>query len=157
MLLVKTLVKQSAIAGVGLFADQDIKRGDIVWQYTPETCATFTQEQFQVLVNSFHKTEKQLIHYYLTYTYYQSFMNSLIFCLDNGRFVNHSEQPNLATPSYLPRELGWQYSVALRDIERGEELTENYNTYDQADWIDDLTKRYGVYHFQAQEQELSIR
>lgn len=147
MLVVKTVVKQSTIAGVGLFADQDIKRGDIVWQYTPESCATFTQEQFQVFINSFQKTESQIIQYYLTYTYYQSFMNSLIFCLDNGRFVNHSGEPNLATPSYLPREMAWQYSVALRDVEKGEELTENYNTYDHSEWLDDLCRDFGVYHF----------
>jgi uncharacterized protein len=153
MLLVKTVVKQSVIAGVGLFADQDIKRGDIVWQFTPETCATFATEQFQVLIDSFHKTEKQLIQYFLTYTYYQRCINSLIFCLDDGRFVNHSEHPNLASPLHLSRELGWQCSAALDDIKRGEELTENYRSYDSSDWLDALCKRYEVYHY---EQELSV-
>lgn len=150
MLLVKTMVKSSAIAGMGLFADQDIKKGDIIWKYTPETCNLFTQEQFQVLLNSFHKTEKELIKYYLTYTYYQRFLNGVVLCLDNGRFVNHSDEPNLAGPSHLPADVAWQYSVALRDIQKGEELTENYNTYDAAEWLDDLCRKYEVYHFQLE-------
>lgn len=147
MLLVKTVVKSSPIAGVGLFADHDIKKGDIVWQYTPETCATFTQDQFQVLVDSFHKTERQLIQYYLTYTYFQSFMSSMILCLDNGRFVNHSDQPNLAGSSFMPSDKAWQYSIAQCDIKKGEELTENYGTYDSSPWLDDLCRRYGIIHY----------
>ncbi|WP_068469599.1 SET domain-containing protein [Candidatus Protochlamydia phocaeensis] len=148
MLLVKTSVKNSPIAGVGLFADQDIKQGDIVWHYTPETCMVFTQQQFEKLLHSYHKTEKQVIQYYLTYSYYQSRLNGLVFCLDNGRFVNHSETPNLAGPSHFPSDISWQYSVALRDIKKGEELTENYHTYDHSEWLDDLCKRYHIYHEQ---------
>lgn len=153
MLLVKTVVKSSAIAGVGLFADQDIKKGDIIWKYTPETCNVFTQEQFQVLLNSFHKTEKELIKFLLTYAYPQKVLNGIVLCLDNGRFVNHSEEPSLAGPSDLPREISWQYSVALRDIKQGEELTENYNTYDTSDWLDDLCRKYDVYHFEYEMSE----
>lgn len=148
MLLVKTAVKQSEIAGMGLFADQDIKKGDIIWKYTPETCNVFTQEQFQVLLNSFHKTEKELIKYYLIYTYYQKFLNGVVLCLDNGRFVNHSESPNLGGPSHLSPDVAWQYSVALRDIKKGEELTENYNNYDSSDWLEELCRKYEVYHFE---------
>lgn len=150
MLLVKTAVKGSTIAGLGLFADQDIKKGDIIWKYTEETCSVFTQEQFQVLLNSFHKTEQKLIKYYLTYAYPQKVLNGVVLCLDNGRFVNHSDEPNLAGPTDLPREISWQYSVALRDIKKGEELTENYNTYDTSEWLDDLCKKYDVFHFQLE-------
>lgn len=38
MLLVKTALKLSAIAGYGLFADEDIAEGTLIWQYTSETC-----------------------------------------------------------------------------------------------------------------------
>lgn len=154
MLLVKTVVKSSSIAGMGLFADQDIKKGNIVWKFTPETCSLFTQEQFQVLLNSFHKTEKEIIKYYLTYSYYQKFLNGVIFCLDNGRFVNHSDQANLAAPTHLAADATWQYSIAQRDIQKGEELTENYNTYDSSDWLDELCQKYDVFHFQP---EMSAR
>lgn len=155
MLILKTSVKQSPIEGVGLFADQNIKKGDIVWQYTPDTCLIFTQSQFEALLTSFHKTERQLIQYYLTYSYYQKYLEGLIFCLDNGRFVNHSDQPNLAGPSDMPPELAWQYSVALRDIEKGEELTENYETYDSSNWLDEVCRYYDVCHYQAEDTRIA--
>lgn len=148
MLLVKTIVKSSSIAGMGLFADENIKEGTNVWQYTPETCNVITKEQFQILLQSFHKTEKQLIQYYLTYTYYQAKLNGMILCLDNGRYVNHSEKPNLVGPSYLSKDNAWQYSVASRDILKGEELTEDYRTYDSSEWLDELCERYGIFHYQ---------
>ncbi len=147
MLLVKTEVKNSPIAGVGLFAAEEINKGDIVWQYSPNTCLLFTNHQFQSLLNSFHKTERQLIEYYLTYGYYQEIVQSLVCCLDNGRYVNHSEQPTLSTPKDMPANMAWQYSIALRDIQKGEELTENYTTYDSCDWLDAICHSYQVYHF----------
>jgi SET domain-containing protein len=158
MLLVKTAVRPSSIAGMGLFADQDLKKGDIVWKFTPETCVVITQEQFQMLVNSFHKTERELIKYYLIYTYYQKALNGVVFCVDDGRFVNHSDQPNMGHPHHFSPEIAWQYSVALRDIKKGEELMENYNTYDPCEWIDELNLEYEVYHFQPEmPHEISMR
>lgn len=150
MLLVKTMVKSSAIAGVGLFADEDISEGTIVWQYTPETCIIITKEQFQVWLQSFHKTEKQIIQYYLTYTYYQAKLNGLILCLDNGRFVNHSLEPTLHSPSNLGQDASWQYSLAKRNIKKGEELTEDYRTYDSSDWLNDLCQKYDIFHYQTE-------
>lgn len=150
MLLVKTMVKSSAIAGMGLFADENIKEGTPVWQYTPETCNVITKQQFTALLQSFHKTEKQLIQYYLTYTYYQEKLNGLILCMDNGRFVNHSENPNLKGPASMPKSDSWQYSVACRDIKKGEELTEDYRTYDSSEWLDELCHKYDIFHYQLE-------
>ena len=148
MLCVKTMVKDSEIAGVGLFAAQDIKKGDVVWQFTPETCATFTEIQINELTKSYHKQDIHIILYFLTYCYYQKNLNSLIYCLDNGRYVNHADKPNLGSP--LEKPDGWKYSMALRDIKNGEELTENYNTYDACAWLDDLCRTYGIIHFQLE-------
>ncbi|QLH35057.1 MAG: SET domain-containing protein [Parachlamydiaceae bacterium] len=148
MLLVKTVVKPSSIAGVGLFADEDIKEGSSVWKYTPDSCSLFTKDQIDTLIHSFHKTEKELMQYLLTYTYFQAKLNGLILCLDNGRFVNHSENPNLKGPANM--ENSWQYSVACRDIKKGEELTEDYRTYDSSAWLDDLCKRYNIFHYQPE-------
>lgn len=146
MLLIKTEVKPSKIAGLGLFAQENIKKETLVWQYTPKTCVIWTKDQMQNLLESYHKTEDQIIHYLLTYTYYQE-RQGLILCLDNGRFVNHAEKPNLQTPTHMPKEEGWQYSVANRDIKAGEELTEDYRTYDSIAWLDELCKKYQIFHY----------
>ena len=45
MLLVRTKVKESRIHGIGLFADQAIKKGTEVWRYTPGFDQKFTREQ----------------------------------------------------------------------------------------------------------------
>lgn len=146
MLNAKTTVRQSEIAGVGLFAEQDIKKGEIVWQYTPETCAIFTETQMRELLKSFHKTENAIVHYYLTYCYYVKEINSLIYCLDNGRYVNHSDHPNMEGALDIPNS--WQYSFALRDIKKGEELTENYNVYDNCEWLEELCKAHAITHYE---------
>jgi uncharacterized protein len=49
---------------------------------------------------------------------------------DNGRFVNHSDAPSSGA-GVNGRLL---YSVALRDIAAGEEITEDYATYDECPW-----------------------
>lgn len=150
MLLVKTTVKSSKIAGVGLFAEEDIKEGMPVWQYTQDTCILLRKSQFDMLSQSFHKTEKEVIQYYLTYSYFQAKLDGLVLCLDNGRFVNHSEQPNLKCPSNMPKEIAWQYSVACHDIKKGEELTEDYRTYDSSEWLDALCQQYNIFHYQLE-------
>lgn len=142
MLLIKTLVKTSPIAGLGLFADEDIKQGEIIWRYDPQTCALFTKEQVDTLLTSAQNAES--IRYYLTYGWYVSQLGGIVVCLDNGRFVNHSPESNLGQINAI--DDGWRYSFALRDIEKGEELTENYSTYDSSEWFNDLHHNYNIFN-----------
>lgn len=141
MLLIKTTVKPSTIAGLGLFADEDIKQGEIIWRYDPQTCMVFTQQQLSTLVNSAQYIES--IKYYLTYGWYVSQLGGVVVCLDNGRFVNHSSAPNLG--QITPSDESWRFSFALRDIEKGEELTENYASYDSTDWFNDLHHNHDIF------------
>lgn len=131
MLLVKTVVKQSAIAGLGLFADEPIKKGQRVWEFHPETCLVLTEKQIMNWLDSSKKSEMDIIHYYyLKHGYYESNKDAIIFCLDNSRFINSISQPNVL--SYP------EMSIAARDIEKGEEITENYDDYDDAEWYKKL-------------------
>ena len=43
MLYVKTKIGQSKIHGMGLFADQFIKKGTIIWKFTPGFDLKFTK------------------------------------------------------------------------------------------------------------------
>ncbi len=147
MLLVKTNVKASAISGMGLFADDAIQEGETVWQYTSQTCSLITNDQLNVFLQSYHKTEEKIIQYYLIYGYYSAQVHGLILCLDNGRFVNHSEQPNLTYPLHISKDHAWKYSVAKREIQKGEELTEDYRTYDTNDWLKNLCEQYHIFHY----------
>ncbi|CUI17761.1 SET domain protein [Candidatus Protochlamydia naegleriophila] len=146
MLLVRTVVKPSTIAGMGIFADEDIKKGQAIWRYSPDTCQLITQKQFHAFVNSFHKTEQLIIQYYLTYGYYVAAADGVLILLDNARFFNHSNEPNSGGCPEASGSLGDQCSVALRDIKKGEELTESYQTYDSSVWLESLCQRYGIHH-----------
>ena len=57
--------------------------------------------------------------------------------LDDGGMVNHSDNPSLATNN------DDDYSYSTRDIQIGEELTEDYRTYDHVPFFEDLCKKYG--------------
>ena len=58
--------------------------------------------------------------------------------LDDGGMVNHSDNPSLATNN------DDDYSYSTRDIQIGEELTEDYRTYDHVPFFEDLCEKYGA-------------
>jgi len=73
----------------------------------------------------------------LTYSYYERDLDSLIFCLDNSRFVNHSFNAN----SGASKDENGFCAAALRDIQPGEEITEDYSKYTLCSWL----KKYKEY------------
>jgi hypothetical protein len=112
MLLVKTLVRSSPIAGLGLFADEQIRAGQVWWRFDDRIDRTFTQLEFEQL-------PLQTREWLATYAYLQG--GTWILCGDHAMFVNHSEMPNSVT-------IGNE-SIALRDIAAGEEIVENYREF----------------------------
>lgn len=75
-----------------------------------------------------------------TYTYRNKDGN-LVLCWDNGRFVNHSFKSNCMSTAY-------DFEIAIRDIEPGEELTDDYgylNVTEPFEGIDEGTERKVVY------------
>lgn len=114
MLLVKTKIDQSPIHGIGLFADEDIPKGTVVWEFDPLIDKAISPED----IKSLRPLARELID---TYAFYDN--GKYVLCGDHARFTNHSDDPNLgSTPDT---------SFALRDIKKGEEITDNYNSYDQ--------------------------
>ena len=120
MLLVKTRLSPSAISGIGLHADEFIPKGTIIWEFTPGIDLKFTGEQYKLLekFRNFEALDR--------YLYKSLISGCFILCADDGRFINHSNQPNtIDTPE---REEG--LTIALKDIQRGEEITSNYASFD---------------------------
>ena len=52
------------------------------------------------------------------------------------RYLNHSAEPNTG---------GELSTYALRDLVEGEEMTEDYNTYETRDFVIRLNKEYGAW------------
>ena len=134
-------VKESAIHGLGLFAKKKIPRGTIWWHPRPQDIQIFTKDQIRILINS-HKNQRitSFLDTLLMYSYYDREFDVLVFCFDNARFVNHSKKDNSGA---LEDHANFQ-SVALKDIEIGEEITENYRKYTPCEWIKDYKPDFDV-------------
>lgn len=113
MLCVKTIVKKSEISGLGLFADEKIKKGTIIWQYESTIDLLLTE----TLLNRLPAIAQERIR---NYTYFDPYHKKYILCGDDARFFNHSLENNCDDSEE-------DITVAIRDIELGEELTVNYN------------------------------
>lgn len=113
MLVVKTVLKEAEGKGVGLFADQDIKKGQTVWTYSPII-------DVKVKKDSIPEEAKEFFHTYAVdhggdYLYLNT---------DNARFINHASDPNT-------KSLGsFKDNIAVRDIRKGEEITIDYGEID---------------------------
>lgn len=115
MLVVKTKLRKSKIHGLGLFADQNIKKGAVVWKFNPVIDKEVTRKQLKSLPSIAKK-------YMLKYSYLDD-NGKFVLCGDDGRFVNHSSHPN------CDDETG-EETIARRNIKKGEEITSNYYSFD---------------------------
>lgn len=121
MLMIKTKLAPSPIAGIGLFADQDIPAGTITWRFVPGFDQLFTDDE----LNTLPEPARSEIR---TYTYKHEATGQHVYCLDNARFMNHAENPN-TRGIHADGEIAG-YDIATRDIRKGEELTCDYYTFD---------------------------
>lgn len=115
MMLIKTEVRKSPIDRNGLFALEFVPKGTIVWRLTDEDRRVSPEE-----IENANGSREHL----LTYCFFHSRLNAYIYCADNGRFINHSPEPNVETHTDTT-------CVATRDIHPGEEIVEDYRLYDK--------------------------
>ncbi len=98
------------IVGYGVVAKKHIPKGTITWVQDPLD-SIYQPQQLQ----NFSEPVKKLIDTY-------SFRNNkgeYVLCWDIAKYVNHSFHSNCLTTAY-------DFELAIRDIEPGEELTDDY-------------------------------
>ncbi len=125
MLLVRCSVMPSKIHGLGLFADEYIKKGTVTWRFNPKLDILFTQED----IDSFPQHIQEFID---TYSFFSKKKGKYVLSFGDDRFTNHSSIHNNLDSVILPEEeeiIG----VANRDIKRGEEILANYRNFDVYD------------------------
>lgn len=115
MLIVKTFVAASSIHGLGLFAGQFIRKGTVVWEYREGIDFRLSLEFLATLPEVVQESIRR------TYNFWNGGYGVSV---DNSRFINHSRMPTLLCI------LEPDCSVAARDIDEGEELTEDYESFD---------------------------
>jgi uncharacterized protein len=117
VLLVKAWVGPSKIHGFGLIAAQFIPCGTIVWRLEPTFDILLTREQLDALPAAAQSN----VNYY---GYFDERLERFVLSGDDDRFSNHSHDANC-------RFFG-DYAVAVRDIQSGEEMTDNYAEFGKA-------------------------
>lgn len=126
-----TEVRASATHGQGIFAKTLIVSGTIWWSVHPSDLVHISQANFKTLTASVQSPEiKAFLDTILHYSYYVKEYDALLFIPDDGRYVNHSFEPNSKT---VTDRLS---SIALCDIQAGEEIFEDYTHYDKCPWAE---------------------
>jgi SET domain-containing protein len=124
MLLVKTKLKQSKIHGFGLFADENIPKGEIVWKFSPIVDKIITKKELAKLPKLVQK-EVKWYSYLSDEGYY-------VLCGDNARFMNHSNNPTFIEANHCSKlSFCEPDAIASRNINKGEELTGKYLYFDK--------------------------
>jgi SET domain-containing protein len=117
MFTVKTKLGKSKIEGTGVFAEEFVPKGTLIWKYQEGFDSTTSDEQFE-------KLPKLAQDYLLHYGYYNKAEGGYVLCGDDARFTNHSSTPKM-------QALNKTDSIAIEDINIGEEITEDYNYFDE--------------------------
>lgn len=124
MIHIRYKLDTSAIHGIGIFADQDIQEGQVIYTASPVLDVNITQDQFDSLTEE----EKREITYWGFWIESEKVWHV---DFDNSKFINHSFTPSTKQDFSHPEA----YLVAMRDISSGEELTQNYLDFDDKETL----------------------
>lgn len=118
MLKVRTRLAKSTVHGIGLFADELIPGGMVVWEFDPCFDVVFSREDLDALsCPARAQVEK--------YSYFERELGAYVLCGDDARFMNHCAAPNTA-------EARGMRTLAARAIAVGEEITCDYASLSEA-------------------------
>lgn len=118
--------------GYGVVANRFIPKGTITWVFD-KLDREFTPLQVEEMQGIY----KDILGKYC----FRNSKGNHILCWDNARYVNHSFHSNCLTTPY-------DYEIAIRDIQPGEELTDDYgylNITEPFRGIDEKSRRKVVY------------
>jgi SET domain-containing protein len=124
---IKYKLDKSSIHGIGVFADQIIKKGEVIFTASPLLDVNITQEQFV----SLQEAEQKEIRYW---GFFDKPTQRWHVDFDHMHFINHSYNAN-TTQDFSRSEA---YILATKDIRTGEELTQNYLEFES---MEDLQRR----------------
>lgn len=127
MLHIKYKLDRSAHHGIGLIADQDIARGALIYTASPKLDLNISNEVFE----SLDQKEKDEVRYWGFWVEKDKVWHV---DFDMSKFLNHSFTANTTQDFSHPDA----YLVAVRDIKKGEELTQNYLEFESEN---DLKRR----------------
>jgi hypothetical protein len=134
--LVKVVLEKSEGRGLGVFADQFIPANTKIAEISGES-KYFNEEEALAYLESLPSDEERV--YWLIHVY--GFKDKIALDPYDLLMFNHSFSPNM---TMVVNDYNDAYLNALRDILKGEELTEDYNSYPDLPFLDQLLGQYGI-------------
>jgi len=132
----KIFVSDSSIHGKGLFTNEFIQKGSVIWSLennSIEDKIDIIDCSRLLVLESCYEFEK--VKDILLYSIYKK--GKFYYYLDENKYINHSLDSNAFTQE--------DFSViSTRDINIGEEITENYNTYYKDNLLLMFYKKYDI-------------
>ena len=126
MYLIPVSIRKSSIDGDGVFAESNIPKGTIVWQYTDGHDKKMAKEEFNSLDQDI-KNELQRIAYLSPTTDFWVMPPKE----DPACYTNH-DSATFNTSVVVDKNVSEEpIFVANRDIHQGEEITNNYLEFDE--------------------------
>lgn len=127
MYLFDTLIRKSEIEGSGVFADQDIPKGSVVWKFDPRHDLTMSLEDFEKL-DSEAKADIRKV------AYISPTSGRWVYppANDPARYTNHSETSNNLSAVFDSGTSSEPLFIAKTEIAKGTELTVNYTEFDDS-------------------------
>lgn len=122
MLLIETFLKEVPGKGISLFTSKDIKKGEVIY----EDCMLFSHCYANALLPEMPKFQQDFIRKYACYVkpHGMWYLDT-----DNGRFFNHSNNPNTQYDWGTYLDGGKGTMIAQEDIPADTELTSDYRTH----------------------------
>lgn len=136
MYIVPVEVKDSSIDGKGVFTKENIKKDSIVWRFTKGHDKKMTQQQFAQLDPSKQKELQRIAYLSPTTGLWVMPPDG-----DTACYTNHSPNSNNLNVKVDLKISDEPIFIANRDVETGEELTNNYLEFDEKtksksfDWL----------------------
>ncbi len=120
MFHIDVFIAPSSVHGIGLFSNQFIKSRTVIYTVNPLLDLHLSPLMFAEL----NAEEQRFIQHY---GFFDDFRNVWNLSHDHIRFCNHAQKANISLIDH-------SYLVALDNIDKGEELLQNYrelNTFEE--------------------------
>lgn len=127
--------------GKGIVANEDIKKGELVWDVTTSLHHLFySVENAKSIVS-----DVEYIRVLEVGVGHATIPNQILYLYDDSQYFNHSDCPNCGRLDDNNENALFSLSLyALRDIDKGEELIENYEKYTFPLWFLDELKKHNL-------------
>ena len=115
MFLIDTYLDKSKIEGIGVFAKENVKKGEKIKEVRPEFEIEFDKENLP-------RMPLALARMIDNYAYEREKGSKIVVLgIDNEKYLNHSDDPSVNDDG-----------IALKDINIGDEITIDYKDFDDS-------------------------